>query len=385
MNKTPIMNAEQTSSIDIEMQQMLTDSARRWAERACTADQRALVSNHATGCPADRWRELAELGWLGIALPEADGGLGAGLPELCMVAEQLGRALLVEPFVASGVLGSGLLDQFAEGELRGTWLPAMASGERRAAWTAWEPDGSTTLTQPSAVAVRQGDTWRLSGAKGLMPGAGGADALLVTAQPGNDATRMGLFLLSGDADGVALSSQRLYDGRHGAQLQMNNAAGMLLKEGPTAEMLILLNQALDRGRVAHCAETLGAAQAAFDITLEYVRTRRQFGRALGQNQVIQHRLVDLYVELQETRALCLAAAASPTPRDVAALCLRTGIVARHAWEEGIQLHGAIGMTEEYVLGEYVRRLAMAADLYGSGPDHAERLAEFSLGNSLETV
>ena len=366
-------------STDAEMQQMLADSAKRWAERACTLEQRATASDHATGCPPERWRELAELGWLGIALPEADGGLGAGLPELCLLAEQLGRALLVEPFVACAALASGLMDHIAEGSLRKAWLPALASGNRRVAWAAWEPDGGAMLSQPSVRATRQGNSWQLSGAKGLTPGAGGADALLVTAQFANDATRLGLFLLEANAHGLALNNQRLYDGRHAAELRLEEAAGMLLKEGPAEDMLAMLNQALDRGRVAHCAETLGTAQAAFDITLEYVRTRRQFGRALGQNQVVQHRLVDLYVEIQETRALCLEAANTPSSRRVAALGIRTGQAARHMWEEAIQLHGAIGMTEEYVLGEYVRRLALAADLYGSGTDHAERLTDLSLG------
>ena len=370
---------------DAEMQQMLVDSARRWAERACTPEQRTLASQHATGCPPDRWRELAELGWLSIALTEADGGLGAGLPELSLLAEQLGRSLLIEPFVASGVLASGLLDRVAKGPLREDWLPAMASGERRVAWAAWEPDGSAELGQPSAVARPHGNGWRLAGAKGLMPGAGGADALLVTAQLDSDTSRIGLFLIESNGSGVTLKHHTLYDGRHAAELQLNDASGTLLQEGSTAEMLLVLNQAMDHGRVAHCAETLGTAQAAFDITLEYVRTRRQFGRTLGQNQVVQHRLVDLYVELQETRALCLEAAACPTPRAVAALGLRTGLVARHMWEEAIQLHGAIGMTEEYVLGAYVRRLALAADLYGSVPDYSERLAALSLETSLETA
>ncbi len=380
MNETPTMDAEQTPGIDIEMQQMLTDSARRWAESTCTSEQRARSSDHVTGCPPDRWRELAELGWLGIALPAADGGLDAGLPELCLLAEQLGHALLVEPFVACAALGSGLLNQVASGDLRERWLAPIAAGEKRVTWAAWEPDGDSTLRQPSASASRQGEQWRLSGGKGLSVGAGGADALLVTAQLADDATRMGLFLVETNTSGIQLKNQRLYDGRHAAGLQMDSAAGTLLREGSTAEMLELLNQALDRGIVAHCAETLGTAQAAFDITLDYVRTRRQFGRALGQNQVVQHRLVDIYVEIQEARALCLAAAANPLGRYVAALGMRTGQVARHTWEEAIQLHGAIGMTEEYVLGAYVRRLALAADLYGSGPAHADRLAHLSLGD-----
>ncbi len=363
---------------DAEVQQMLVDSARRWSERACSAEHRAAASNHETGCPPERWQELGEMGWLGIAVPEADGGLGAGLPELCLLAEQLGRALLVEPFVSGVVLGTGLLACAAEGALRETWLPTLVSGEKRVAWAAWEDDGSATLGPPSALASRDGDAWRISGAKGLMPGAGGADAVLVSARLGEAASRMGLFLVEAHDSGLTLANQRLYDGRHAASAQLERAAGVLLREGPTAEMLALLNQSLDQGRVAHFAETLGAAQTAFDITLEYVRTRRQFGRALGQNQVVQHRLVDLYVELQETRALCLAAAARPTARQVAALGIRAGQVVRHTWEEAIQLHGAIGMTEEYVLGEYVRRLALAADLYGSEPDHGERLASLTL-------
>lgn len=371
-------DTEMTIGVDAETQQMLADSARRWCERACTQEQRALASSHETGCPPERWRELAELGWLGLALPEADGGLGAGLPEQCLLAEQLGRSLLIEPFVASAVLSSHLLEQVTKGDLRETWLAAIAAGDQRVAWAAWEPDGDPTLGLPSALAVRQGDAWRISGAKGLMPGVGGADALLVTAQLHGDSSRIGLFLLDADASGVSIASHRLYDGRHAAKLQLDKASGTLLSEGTTTEMLALLNNTLDQGRVAHCAETLGTAQAAFDITLEYVRTRRQFGRALGQNQVVQHRLVDLYVEIQETRALCLQAAGNPSPRNVAALCIRTGQVARHTWEEAIQLHGAIGMTEEYVLGEYVRRLALAADLYGNGPAHTERLATLSL-------
>lgn len=364
--------------MDLEMQQMLVESARRWTERACTPGDRASVTNHEDGCPQDRWLALAGLGWLGLTLPEADGGLGAGLQEQCLLLEQLGRSLLVEPLVASTALGAALLDRVAQGELRKAWLPALAAGERRVAWAPWEPDGDTTLCPTSATASREGSAWRLSGAKGLMPGLGGASGLLLTAQLQAEPTQMGLFLVEAGSEGVSITRQRLYDGRHAGSLRCEHATAWLLRQGTTAEMLAFLNGVLDQGRVVHCAETLGTAQAAFDITLEYVRTRTQFGRALGHNQVIQHRLVDLYVEIQETRALCLQAAETPSPRHVAALCLRTSQVARHTWEETLQMHGAIGMTEEYVLGEYVRRLALAADLYGNGPAHAERLASLSL-------
>ena len=366
------------SSLDADMQQMLVDSARRWCERECTPAARAQVSDHVDGCPPERWIGLAQLGWLGLTLPQDVNGLGAGLHEQCLLLEQLGRGLLVEPFVASAALGATLFDRMAQSELRDDWLAALASGQRRVVWAAWEPDGDTRLRQADAVAAEHGGVWMLSGAKGLMPGVGGASGWLVTAQLRGDPEQMGLFLLQAGADGVGVASARMYDGRHAGKLSFEGAAGMLLRRGPNREMLALLNGVLDQGRVAHCAETLGTAQAAFDITLNYVRARTQFGRALGANQVIQHRLVDLYVQIQEAWALCLQAASDASSRNVAALCLCTGQVARLTWEESLQLHGAIGMTEEYALGEYVRRLALAADLYGNGPAHAEDLASLYL-------
>ncbi len=362
-----------------ELRQMLVDSARRWAETANTAAQRTQSADHAHGCPPERWRELAELGWLGMRLPEEDGGLSAGLPEVCLLAEQLGRQLLVEPFVACGVLGAGLLADSLQGDDRSEWLAALAAGKRRVAWLAWEADGDAQLALPAAEAVQDGIGWRVSGAKGAMPGASGADAYVVTARLAGSPGQLGVFLVDAGAAGVTAESMSFYDGRHAARAQLADAPARLLLKGPAETVLGRLQAQLDQGLIAHCAETLGAAQAALDITLDYLRTRRQFGHAISDNQVIQHRLVDLYVEQQEARALCLAAAERPDAQHAAALGLRTADVARHAWEEAIQLHGAIGMTEECAVGEYVRRLALAAQLYGTPAQHAERLAALSLG------
>ena len=369
-------------TIATDEQRMLVDSVQRWAEDACAPAVRAQASHHASGCPPERWHALAEMGWLALPLPEADGGLGGSLTDVALLAEALGHALLVEPFVASGVLAAGLLADTAQEPLRAQWLPALATGERRVAFAPWEPDGCGELVPPQALASQDGKRWRLSGEKGLAPGAGGADGLLLAARiagaPGAEG-QLGLFLVEAGASGLQLDDERLYDGRHAARVRLVDAQAHLVCQAPAQELLARAGRALDCARVAHAAETLGTARLAFDTTREYVGTRRQFGRALGENQVIQHRLVDLYVELQETHALCLAAAVDPSPRLVAALGVRMAEVARHAWEEAIQLHGAIGMTEEYVLGEAIRRLALAADLYGSGPQCAERLAALSLG------
>ncbi len=176
-----------------------------------------------------------------------------------------------------------------------------------------------------------------------------------------------------------MQDHRLYDGRHAGALALRNAPASLLVEAGESDIQAQVEQALDRALVAHCAETAGTMSAAFDLTRDYVLARTQFGKPIAANQVVQHRLVDLYVEIEEVRSLWRAAAAAPAPRLVAALAARTGEAARHTWEEAIQLHGAIGMTEEYALGAYVRRLALATSLYGDVHQHLDRLATLSLG------
>ena len=380
MNTQAVM-AQAVEESDVELQQMLVDSVRRWGQGANGSEARAKSSQHVCGCPPERWRELAERGWLGLDVSEDEGGLGAGLTEVCLLAEQMGACLLVEPFVANAVLGRDVLTQFASPAQRAHWLPDLVSGERRLAWMAWEADGQALLRHPDAVAQRSSQGWTVTADKGWMPGAAGVDAVVVAARLADAPQRIGVFCLDSRSPGLEMPTTRLYDGRHAARLHATQVQAELLHEGPADEVLRRLQTVLDRGLIVHCAETLGSAQAVFQMSLEYLRTRRQFGHVLSDKQVLQHRLVDLYVEQQETRALCLAAAAAPDARTVAALGLRTADVARHSWQEAIQLHGAIGMTEEYAAGEYVRRLAMADRLYGAATDHAERLAHLMLGDT----
>lgn len=377
---TPTAMAQAAEASDLELQQMLVDSVRRWGQGANGPQARAQSSQHAHGCPPERWRALAELGWLGLDLPEDEGGLGAGLTEVCLLAEQMGACLLVEPFVANAVLGRGVLTQFASPAQRAQWLPDLVSGEHRLAWMAWEADGQALLRHPEALAQRSSQGWTVSADLGWMPGAAGVDAVVLAARLADAPQRIGVFCVDTRSPGVEMPTTRLYDGRHAARLHATQAQAELLHEGPAGDVLQRLQDVLDRGLIVHCAETLGSAQAVFQLSLDYLRTRRQFGQILSDKQVLQHRLVDLYVEQQEARALCLAAAAAPDARTVAALGLRTADVARHSWQEAIQLHGAIGMTEEYAAGEYVRRLAMADRLYGAATDHAERLAQLMLGD-----
>ncbi|MBC7437055.1 MAG: acyl-CoA dehydrogenase family protein [Bdellovibrionales bacterium] len=359
-------------------QQMLADSAIRYLERGYADAQRIASTAHIHGCDPARWAEFAELGWLALAIPEESGGLGGSLADFCVLAEQLGRGLVVEPVVAGAALAGMLLADLPPGALQGSWLADLASGAKRLAFAPWEQQARH---QPAAVAMRADANeggWSLQGGKSLAPGAAGADGFLLAARTGGGT--LGLFLVERQARGLQVDACALYDGRHACALRLEGVTdASLLHEGSDDEILQIINHALDRVTIAHAAETVGTMAQALDITRDYVGTRKQFGRAIATNQVIQHRLVDLFVEIEEARSLVRAASSAPTPRMAAACGAYISQAARHVWEESIQLHGAIGMTEEYTIGRYVRRLALAASLYGDSHHHLSRLAAISLG------
>lgn len=371
---------------------MLADSARAYIERGYGAAVRARSLQHVSGCDPQRWQEFADLGWLGLVIPEEHGGLGGSLPELCTVAEELGRGLVVEPFVASAVLGATALRALAPTDICSEWLPTLASGSRRIAVGAWEPGGGFDHRAVRLQARADGMTGhRLDGTKSLVLGGAGADAWLVLARmEGTD--RLGAFLVPAGAAGVAQTPLTLYDGQRAVHLTFDAAqVPRPLCEGPAQTLLARLGWALDVALLAHAAETVGTMQRAFDITLDYVKTRQQFGRTIASNQVVQHRLVDLMVEIAEARALTRHTAAQmdwPEPAQAAAPDLDRAVAgtracvaaaARHVWEESVQLHGAIGMTDEYLVGHYVKRLAAACTLFGAIEQQYARLADSVLG------
>ena len=370
---------------------MLADSARDYVQRGYGESVRTASMADPHGCSAARWREFAEMGWLGLAVAESDGGLGGSVHDICSVAEAMGRALVVEPFVACAVLGAGILSAAVDPGLRRAWLPGIVAGRLRLACAPWED--TTALDHRRITTQAQADSGghRLRGHKSLVPGGHGADAWLLAAHVG-DGGELGLFLVPAGAAGLRVVPRTLIDGQHAVQLDLDGviAQATLLCAGPDV-VLAVLETALARATVAHCAETVGAMQRAFDITLDYLKTRKQFGRTIASNQVVQHRLVDLFVEIEEARAATYAAAAmlDQNPAAETALSRRqvsgakacVAQAARLVWSESVQLHGAIGMTDEYVLGSYVKRLAVATGLYGSLEHHLEQLACIALDSA----
>ena len=368
-----------------EQQQMLADSVKAYLGRRPAA---ASATDALGAVGTQRWSEMAALGWLALPVPEAWGGLSGSMSDICALTEEMGKAAVNEPYIASAVLAGMLLAEVAPPQIQQDWLPALAQGSKRLALAAWEPDARFDWTQIKTCAFPEGAQWRLEGSKVTVLGGPQADALLLSARLSGESD-LALFLLPVGGPGQTLQPQTLLDGQTCAELTLKDARGaVLLSCGEGPRVLARLEAALDRASLAHCADTVGAMTQVFMLTREYLGTRSQFGKPIAANQVVQHRLVDLFVEIEEARALMRKTArlhdaegsdaARVWAHHVAATKAFVAQVARHVWEEAVQLHGAIGMTQEYAVGAYVKRLALAVSLYGDATFHLERLAAASL-------
>lgn len=371
-----------------EEKQQLADSVRRYVERGYGDSMRSASERHPDGCDPQRWKEFADLGWLALPLSEGDGGLGGSLADTCWVAEELGRGCVVEPYVACAVAAALLLADTASPALRAHWLPGLADGSLRLAFAPWEPGFGFDPCIVNARAGKRAAGFNIQGKKSMVPGGCGANAYLLSALL-DDGMTAGLFLVDAHATGLRATPRMLYDGRRALDLHLQDTPSTaLVAAAPIAEFNRWLRRAQDRAALVHCAETVGTMQRAFELTLDYLHTRVQFGRPIAANQAVQHRLVNLYVEIEEARALTRAAADAKShpasaSRYSAAAKARVSQAAKLVWEESVQLHGAIGMTDECALAPFVKRLAMSITLYGSTDQHLERLAALSLDEATQ--
>jgi alkylation response protein AidB-like acyl-CoA dehydrogenase len=362
-----------------EEQALLADSVRRFVrERLDVAAWQRIATGAAEGDPAD-WQRMAALGWLGLAVPEEAGGAGATPVETMVVMEELGRGLLAQPVVETAVLGAALL-RHAVPERRRELLAALAAGGLRVALAAIERAQRFDLSRVATIALRDGDGWRLDGEKSFVPAASGADLFVVTAADAA-AGGMSLFLVPADAPGLLRSDYVTADARRASALRLD---GVRVPRdalvGPAGGGWPLLEAAVDRAIAALCAEAVGAMDALRDATGEYLKTRKQFGQALGSFQALQHRMADIYVACEESRSQLLLATLKleserrERVRAVSAAKARIGQLGRFVAHQAIQLHGAMGMCEEVAVGHYAKRLMAIDLLFGDSAFHRRRFA-----------
>ncbi len=333
--------------------------------------------------PGTHWPGFAALGWLGAALPETAGGSGGGPVETMVVMEALGRHAAVEPYLATVVLGASLLRLADDPASTAALLAGVAGGTCQLAVGYAEPQARFDLHDVATRAARVADGWRLDGRKVMVLNAPRAEVLIVSARCAGeqrDQDGIGLFLVPRDAPGLRLRSYITHDGLAAADVVLTElplpASAQIIKPSRGGAAL---EGVVDAASAALCAMTVGCMVACLDATTGYLRLRRQFGRPLASFQALQHRVVDMQVALEESRSLVLAAtialeAGHGVRKAVSAAKIHVGEAARLIGEEAVQMHGGIGMTDDYAVGRLYKRLLTCATLFGDVDHHLGRYA-----------
>ena len=368
-----------------EEQQLLKDSAERFVREACSLDRRRALVESELGYDERRWRQMAELGWLGVGVPEACGGTGGGPVETMVLMEAFGSGLVAEPYFPSVVLGANLVAAAGSEAQKRAVLPALVAGELKLAFAWVEAQSGFDLFDVATAAAPRDGGYTLDGAKAVVLGAAAADMLVVSARTrgaSRDPHGIGLFLVDRRADGVTLREYRTVDGLRAAEVAFENVTvGDDAVLGDPHGALPTIEAIAERAIAALCAEAVGVMDVIVRDTAEYLRTRRQFGRPIGSFQVLQHQFVDMLTASEEARSMMYVATLRLGERDAAlrakAVSGAKHLAGRHGRSIGqraIQLHGGMGMSEEMAVGHYFKRLAMIDVMFGDEAYHLKRYA-----------
>ena len=367
-----------------EEQQLLRDSVERFVRADYAFDKRRQLCASEAGFSRQNWRKMAELGWLGVALPEEYGGTGGGAVETMVVMEAFGRGLVLEPYFATVVLGGNFLLLGAGEAAKRALLPKLVAGELLLAFAQAEPQSRYDLFDVGLKASKVKGGFTLSGRKGVVLHGGQADKLVVSARTRGkqrDEAGITLFLVDGKAAGLTRRDYPTVDGLRAAELNFEEvkveAADVL---GEVDDGLSLMERVVDRGIAALAAEAVGCMQVLHDQTNEYLKTRVQFGQPIGRFQVLQHRMVEIFMELEQSRSMCylatlkLAEDYGVATKSCSAAKVQIGRSGRFIGQQAVQLHGGMGMTDELSVGHYFKRLTMIDVMFGNTDHHLKRYA-----------
>ena len=360
-------------------QEMLRDSVRKWVDRGHDFERhRAIVK--AGGYSKEAWQEIADLGILGLQVAEEHGGLGLGPVEAMVVMEELGRGLVLAPYAPVALVATSLLAA-GHAPSAALWLQGIAEGKERVVLAHEERHSRYRLNHVATSAMNIGGNWRLTGTKTVVPAGGAAGAFIVSARVSgavDDGAGVALFLVSAGENGVEVRPHSTQDGGSAAQVELNEAEAIELL-GP-GEALPALERAADIGIAALCAEAVGAMDRLVAITVEYMNTRKQFGVAIATFQALRHRMADVKMQLELARSMSyfatlkLGEAPEARRRALAQAKVQLGQSMRFVGQQCIQLHGGIGVTDEYAASHYFKRLTVIEMTLG---DTLHQLGEVS--------
>lgn len=365
-------------------QRLLRESADRFVTETYDADHRRRMANEPLGFSTAIWKQFADLGWLALPVPEAYGGLGGGAIDIGILMEAFGRGLVAEPYLSTVVLGGGLIAEHGTEAQKQEMLPEIADGSLYLAFAHSERKARFDLAEVATTAKKTAEGWHLDGHKIAVLDGAAAGQLIVSARVAGSngaSNKVSLFLVPSDALGLTLRDFPRLGGGRACNLDLSDVrlpADALLGDGTDA--LPAIEAVVDRAMAALGAEAVGIMQTLLDTTLEYTKIRKQFGRPLSANQVIRHRLADMAMQCDEARSMALRAAlmanADPVARSRAASGAKAkiGKCARFVAEQSVQLHGAMGVTEELDIGSYFKRLLAFDTLFGGSAHHYRRHA-----------
>jgi len=368
-----------------EEQRLLKESLDRLIGDRYAFEQRKSYAQSPEGWSRELWTQFAELGLLGLPFAEEYGGSSGGPVETMIAMETFGRALVLEPYLATIVLGGGFLRHVGSAEQCADLVPKIADGSLTVAFAHTERQSRYDLHDVETRAIRNGAGWVLDGEKGVVVHGDTADKLIVTGRVGGgrrDRDGIAAFIVDGKAAGVSRRGYPTQDGLRAAEITFANVrVGPEGVVGEPGAALPLIERVVDEAIAALCAEAVGAMAVMHELTLEYLKTRRQFGREIGSFQILQHRAVDMLIALEQARSMAMFATmmaaeenAAERRNAVAAAKVQIGRSGKFIGQQAIQLHGGIGMTMEYKVGHYFKRVTMIDTMFGDADHHLRQLA-----------
>ena len=369
-----------------EEQLMLEDSVEKFIANDYDFDTRQKYAGSDTGYSRDVWQQFAELGWTAVPFSEEDGGFGWGPVEIMLIMRQFGRGLVVEPYLANIVLAGGVLRRLADAAQKADWLAPVIGGETQAALAHVEPQSRYDLASVATTATPDGDDYVLSGSKGVTLNGGNADFLVVSARTAGattDPEGISLFVVPADAAGLSRRAYPTVDGHQAAEIDLEDvrvpAANRLGPDGQALETIVAVT---NEATLAVCAEAVGIMQIMTHKTVDYSKSRVQFGVPIGSFQALQHRMVDMLTACEQSYSLLLwatmlaaeDAGSEEAQRAVSSIKYQVGTAGKKVGQEAVQIHGGMGVTWELDIAHYFKRLTVIGQLFGNADYHLDRLA-----------
>lgn len=369
-----------------EEQGLLQDSVQRFIQNDYGFEDRQKLIKTEEGFSRGNWANFAELGWLALPFGEDVGGFGGTAVETMIVMEEFGKGLVVEPYVSSTIMAGSVIEAGGSSAHKDGLLAEMMAGTKLAALAYVEPQARFNLADVKTTATADGDNYTINGFKGVVLGGPSADCLIVPARTAGDQKDnegITLFLVDANASGVSRRDYPTIDGFRASEVTFENVsvAGSDVL-GEVGKGFSLLEVGIDSGILAVCAEAVGAMEVLYKTTVEYCKTREQFGQPIGKFQVLQHRMVDMFMEHEQAKSLLYMAALRSSEDDAAeakkalsALKVQIGKGGRFVGQQAVQLHGGMGMTDELNVGHYFKRITAIETLFGNADYHLKQYAD----------